>query len=800
MTEPIEGGTEARARPPNRNDAAWIAGLCGPTLLFAWTLKANRLGDISAALTPLDLGELFASEFAVAFSYVAMLALALKLTSGWARTGCQIAAQLSALFYLTLVQAMHTFYKTTGAALGFENVKIGLASLLDGNAALVSSELPASRVLGYSIAVAAMAILPWLLERSRPRPGHAPERRLGRSILAIALGWSAIFASTWAGGHFGRDIVRDPFLHLIISAAASEASEADRAASSDLTDYPTGATSLRNRSNSGEGEGNSDRPHKNLVIIMLESTSFASTSMANRFETTPYLAELYRQGVFPERMVAVVPHTSKALVAILCGIEPRPGFGTPEVQAGGIPGRCLPGLLRDRGYETVMMQSAKGKFEHRRDLVRELEFEDFRSSDEMDATDLDFSNYFGFEDRILLGPSREWLNNRRDPGKPFFFAYLTNAPHHNYLRLDRYGFEDFGGDEFEPKSARNRHLNSIRYVDFILRELMAQYEELGLLDETVFMIVGDHGEAFGEHDRRSHDEVPYEEGMRVPMVLYEPGSSLRPQRRPGIHSHLDIVPTALDRLGFEAEGGRYPGRSLLGGNHGERAEDRIVYASCYAARKCIARWQGDEKFIHFFGLRPDALFDLASDPGELHNLASGRAEDIERYAGEALAWRATLWSLYERSLEKWVTNEPPEIQHPLNIRYGDSVILLGYSTDSAHVVPGRSITIRYYFRVLKPLPEGYEIFVHARDGDEIYSWKHVPVMNLYPEALWQAGDYITDPHRREVSSRWQGERLSLRLGFKHPALPKLKSDPPAEKNAPWIIDLEVRHDSLTKPE
>ena len=55
-----------------------------------------------------------------------------------------------------------------------------------------------------------------------------------------------------------------------------------------------------------------------------------------------------------ERMVAVVPHTSKALVSILCGIEPRPGFGIPEVRPGGLPGRCLPSLLRERGYQTVM--------------------------------------------------------------------------------------------------------------------------------------------------------------------------------------------------------------------------------------------------------------------------------------------------------------------------------------------------------------------------------------------------------------------------------------------------------------
>src|SRR5690606_19234484 len=107
-----------------------------------------------------------------------------------------------------------------------------------------------------------------------------------------------------------------------------------------------------------------------------------------------------------------------------------------------------------------------------------------------------------------------------------------------------------------------RHLNGVRYVDAFVGRLLEQYRQLHRLDDTIVVVVGDHGEAFGEHRRWQHDAVPWDEVARVPLLVYVPGRTWdRPVVREGVN-HLDIVPTVLDLAGFRLQGGSYPGAPI----------------------------------------------------------------------------------------------------------------------------------------------------------------------------------------------------------------------------------------------
>ncbi len=184
---------------------------------------------------------------------------------------------------------------------------------------------------------------------------------------------------------------------------------------------------------------------RNVVVVVLESTRARSTTPFNEdLKTTPYLDKLAQESLFFEQAYAVVPHTSKALVASLCGVAPPLDTQRTESEPDAIPARCLPDLLADHGYRSVFFQSATKNFERRPQLVENLGYEDFFSTEDMNKKGYDKANYFGYEDDIMLPTSEKWL--RKNGGEPFVATYLTVTAHHNYVVPDTYGKRKFAED------------------------------------------------------------------------------------------------------------------------------------------------------------------------------------------------------------------------------------------------------------------------------------------------------------------------------------------------------------------
>jgi arylsulfatase A-like enzyme len=243
------------------------------------------------------------------------------------------------------------------------------------------------------------------------------------------------------------------------------------------------------------------------------------------------------------------------------------------------------------------------------------------------------ANYFGYEDDVLLEPSRDWLAENSD--EPFLASYETITPHHEYLAPDTYGIEDFAEDD-----EMNRYLNSVRYVDFFLKNLFEQYRELGLYEDTIFVVYGDHGEAFGEHGETGHGNVVYEEATRAPLIIHDPRNP-EPSRVEAPVNHLDLAPTVLDLLGYEPQNVGYTGESLY-----SITDERPLNFACEDDEVCLARIEGDMKLIHYFGESPDELYNLAEDPLEKDDLARNRLRDVEEMRSRLLEWRTDNIAMY----------------------------------------------------------------------------------------------------------------------------------------------------------
>jgi arylsulfatase A-like enzyme len=144
-----------------------------------------------------------------------------------------------------------------------------------------------------------------------------------------------------------------------------------------------------------------------------------------------------------------------------------------------------------------------------------------------------------------------------------------------------------------------------------------------LLDRTIVIVAGDHGESLGEHGERDHGIFVYESVLRVPLIIRGPG--LAPRRVPDVVRLVDVMPTVLDML--DLTGPAVDGVSLVDVMTGTRRNlDLEVFAeSMYPLRfgwSPLRALRGG-RFKLIDAPRPE-LYDLERDPFEERNLFDER--------------------------------------------------------------------------------------------------------------------------------------------------------------------------------
>lgn len=166
------------------------------------------------------------------------------------------------------------------------------------------------------------------------------------------------------------------------------------------------------------------------------------------------------------------------------------------------------------------------------------------------------------------------------------------------------------------RDLERRYARGVEYTDAALGRLFQELRQRGLYDNTIIVITADHGEGFGEHGHLQHGFAPYEEVMRVPLIIRLPRRlRTRVHRVDGPVALIDLYPTLTSLAGLGPEAG-LGGRDLSSSIRGEPIGARIIVSESVAGDAATdGRW----KLIRF----PDGrfeLFDLRQDPGELHPL------------------------------------------------------------------------------------------------------------------------------------------------------------------------------------
>jgi len=193
---------------------------------------------------------------------------------------------------------------------------------------------------------------------------------------------------------------------------------------------------------------------------------------------------------------------------------------------------------------------------------------------------------------------------------------------------------------------------AVRAADERVGSVIDLLKARGMWADTLFIVTADHGEELYDHGGWQHDQSVYEELVRVPLIIRVPGDTVAPHRVDRVVSLVDLVPTLADRLGFGASGA-WRGGSLvpLLQSAAPGAGPATVIPSMRVNRKKYYRpykeTRGDTnivlrhgawKGIDNFEIDTFELYDLATDPRELRDVAADHPELVQRLREHSRAW------------------------------------------------------------------------------------------------------------------------------------------------------------------
>jgi arylsulfatase A-like enzyme len=365
---------------------------------------------------------------------------------------------------------------------------------------------------------------------------------------------------------------------------------------------------------------------RNVVLISLDTTRADALGAYGREPSpSPEIDRLARDGVLFEQALTSAPSTLPSHASIMTGLHPyahgtRSNSGYVLAEAN----ETLAEALRRHGYRTAAEIAAPVIGKRTR---LDQGFESYRDPESFDVTlkrlpvyaESGEVEYADVPERDAADVTRFGLRFLAENKGDRFFLWLHYFdPHRRYAPPN----------PFRQRFAEDPYAGEIAFADHQIGRILRQIDDLGLRDRTLVALTADHGEGLGEHGELTHSFFVYDTTMHVPLILRGPGFP-GGRRVASLVRTIDLAPTILDSLGLpplEAAQG-VSLRPLASGAATDLAltgyGESIEFFSTF--RTSVLRFlrQGRWKYIH--KVHPE-LYDLSSDPQELHDVAALHTE------------------------------------------------------------------------------------------------------------------------------------------------------------------------------
>jgi arylsulfatase A-like enzyme len=375
----------------------------------------------------------------------------------------------------------------------------------------------------------------------------------------------------------------------------------------------------------------------NVLLIVMESVGAVNLLGPDglpKESVAPNLARLARQGVVFNSIYTTFPGTTRSQISLHTGGRQVTFGGMSEVLPQ-FEGPMLPRSMNDLGYSTALFSSERLDGEGTDVFLEHAGYQKFYDF----ARDLpghekrNMIHSWGAREEYTTARVAEWMSNEQASHKPLFLEYLTVATHHPYGAPADYHAP------FEGSDPHSSYLNALHYTDRAIGVLSNMFQRYGLLDNTIIIVTGDHGEAFGDLHRNNflHKNFAYDENVREFTLIWDGKTAANaslglPLVSSRVGKNGDIMATLLAMLGAPAAD--IPGRNLLT----ETFETQVVYFHKLAPPELWGLRDGRWKFIAEIRSNQAELYDLATDPTERNNVAAGHPDKVAAYRDLCQQW------------------------------------------------------------------------------------------------------------------------------------------------------------------
>ena len=493
-----------------------------------------------------------------------------------------------------------------------------------------------------------LVVVKWCDRFLKPGSGRWA-RALRGSCIVLGLVWSAEArhaqtAGEWSSTRDDHGIACNP--HLTLAASFFSAFFGSPAVSlkEDFPDeYLADFLTVQAQPGAGQPTPGLARGPKNVIVIVCESVGIQQLGLYGAaFPTWPRMQEESAHSLVFDNYYSHLTNTANSLYTLTLSAYPPLTWKQYTDERPEEVGTTTAQVLKEQGYRTAYLTAGYNEWAGMNRFLLHRGYDVIR--DARDATregEPEISSW-GVEDRWLVDDIFKFIDQAPPPraaAQPFYVFSWTQATHHPYEPGPTWEDHDFlqGIDTYGDMTwDLGRYLNSLYELDKQLGRLLEGLRARKLADDTIVVITGDHGEAFGvpHHKSVGHTNKVYQEDVNVPLIIWSPSLFKTGGRPQTIGAHVDLGATVIDLLGLSAPGS-WQGRSLLSPAHPPRC-----YFYGMMDTSLLGVRENQYKFVFNATLGRQELYDLTNDRQEQTNIELLHPDVCQRLRRRLAAWLA----------------------------------------------------------------------------------------------------------------------------------------------------------------